>query len=91
MIDGEPTPLPPVYITHPFGISKQWIIQDTENMIDLTFTPVSVNSRTLNIIALRTTYDTIFGYFEGALISKNGDKINLKKFPGILQRGMLRL
>lgn len=91
VIDGEPTTLPPVYITHPFGISKQWIIQDTENMIDLTFTPVSVNSRTLNIIALRTTYDTIFGHFEGVLLSKDGEKINFKKFPGILQRGMLRL
>ena len=60
-------------------------------MIDLTFTPVSVNSRTLNIIALRTTYDTIFGHFEGVLLSKDGEKINFKKFPGILQRGMLRL
>ena len=60
-------------------------------MIDLTFTPVSVNSRTLNIIALRTTYDTIFGYFEGVFLSKDSEKINFKKFPGILQRGMLRL
>lgn len=91
VVDGDSTTLPPVYITHPFGISKQWIIQDTENMVDLTFTPVSVNSRTLNIIALRTTYDTIFGHFEGVLLTKNGEKITLKKLPGLLQRGMLRL
>lgn len=91
VVDGTETALPPVYITHPFGISKQWIIQDTENMIDLTFMPVSVNSRDLNIIALRTVYDTVFGYFDGALLTNDGEKINLKNLPGILQRGMLRL
>lgn len=91
IIDGDATALPPVYITHPFGISKQWIIQDTENMVDLTFSPVSVNSRNLNIIALRTNYDTIFGRFDGALLTSGGEKIILKNFSGILQNGTLRL
>lgn len=91
VVDGNATALPPVYMTHPFGISKEWVIQDTENMVDLTFTPASLNTRTVNIIALRTTYTNMFGHFDGVLLTKDGEKITLKQFPGILQKGMLRL
>jgi len=91
VVDGVETALPPVYMTHPFGISKQWIIQDTENMIDLTFNPVSLNNRTLNLIALRATYNTMYGTFDGVIVTKDGEKITLKNFPGLLQKGMLRL
>jgi len=90
-VDGQATPLPPVYITHPFGLDNKWIIQDTESMIDLTFTPVSRTSKTLNLVALRTSYDNIFGNFEGVLITKDGEKITLKGFPGIIYKNLLRL
>lgn len=91
IVDGNPTPLPPVYVTHPFGIKEKWIIQDTESMIDLTFNPVSINSRVLNIIAFRTSYSTIYGTFDGVLLTKEGEKIILKNFPGILQTDHIRL
>lgn len=91
IVDGQETLLPPVYITHPFGISQKWVIQDTENMVDLTFSPISVNSRILNIIALRADYNNIYGTFDGVLLTGNGEKITLKNFPGILQNGTLRL
>ncbi len=91
VVDGKQTALPPVYMTHPFGIDKNWIIQDTESMVDLTFTPLSVNSRTLNLIALRTNYYTMYGTFEGVLLTSDGEKITLKNFPGLLHKGMLRL
>lgn len=91
VVDGKKTALPPVYMTHPFGIDKNWIIQDTESMVDLTFTPISVNSRTLNLIALRTSYYTMYGTFEGVLLTSDGGKIILKNFPGLLHKGMLRL
>ena len=91
VIDGKKTALPPVYMTHPFGIDKNWIIQDTESMVDLTFTPASVNSRNLNLIALRTSYYTMYGTFEGVLLTSDGEKVILKSFPGLLHKGMLRL
>ena len=91
VVDGKQTALPPVYITHPFGFDKSWIIQDTESMVDLTFTPLSVNSRTLNLIAMRTNYYTMYGTFEGVLLDSNGEKIILKNFPGLLHKGMIRL
>ncbi len=90
-VDKESTPLPPVYITHPFGINKKWIIQDTESMIDLSFTPISIDKRTFNIIALRTQYSTIYGTYEGVLLTKNGEKILLKNFPGIVYTSLLRI
>ena len=60
-------------------------------MVDLTFTPLSVNSRTLNLIALRTNYYTMYGTFAGVLRNSDGEKIILKNFPGLLHKGMLRL
>ena len=33
--DGKSTPLPPVVISYYSGMDKKWIIQDTENMVDL--------------------------------------------------------
>lgn len=89
--DGEVTTMPPVDITHPFGIAQKWVIQDVESMIDLTFTPKNLLTRSLDIIALKTTYATIFGTIDGVLLDKNGDKIVLKDFPGIVKRSKLRL
>lgn len=91
VIDKELTPMPPVCITHPFGISKKWVIQDTESMVDLAFHPESVNNRVLNIIVMRNAYSTIYGTFEGVLLSKDGEKIVLKNCPGIVKKSTLRL
>jgi hypothetical protein len=91
VVDGEETVLPPVYITHPFGIEKKWIIQDTESMIDLTFNPISTNTRVLNILVLKNTSSMIYGTFEGVLLTKNGEKIIIKSLPGVLHTDNLRL
>lgn len=90
-VDGEITAMPPVQITHPFGIGKKWVAQDTEGMVDLAFNPASVSNRTLNIIVMRNVYTTIYGTFDGVLVSKNGDKIILKNCPGIVKKSHIRL
>ena len=89
--DGVSTALPSVVATHPFGLNKKWIIQDTESMVDLTFTPVSLYRRALNLIALRSSYSHIYGTFEGVLLDKDGNKINLKDFPGMITRSYMRM
>lgn len=91
IIDGQETLLPPVTITKPFGINNKWIIQDTESMVDLTFTPISVSSRNLDIIILKTTYHNIYGNLDGVLLNKDGEKIILKNFSGILNSNFLRI
>ena len=91
IVDGIATALPPVYITHPFGLDKKWIIQDTESMVDLSFTPASMNQQILDIIALRSNNNTLYGTFEGVLLTKDGEKILLKNFPGAIHKSLLRL
>lgn len=90
-IDGKTTLMPPVVITHSLGISKKWVIQDTENMVDLTFTPVSVSKRSMHLIFFYTLYNTIYGTFDGVLMNSDGEKITVKDFPGIATSNMMRL
>ena len=91
VFDGQETPMPSVCMTHPFGISGKWVIQDTETMVDLTFAPVSVSNRTLNILIMRSEYNTIYGTFDGVLLTAGGEKITLKNFPGIVKKNLLRV
>ena len=89
--NGVSTALPSIVATHPFGLNKKWIIQDTESMVDLTFTPASLYKRALNLIALRSSYSHIYGTFEGVLLDKDGNKITLKDFPGMITRSYMRM
>ena len=90
-VDGKCTPLPPVTITHPFGLSKKWVIQDFENMVDLTFTPVSDNRRNVSFFVMKSQLTTIFGTFEGVVKTKDGEDIVLHNFEGIAKNQLLRL
>lgn len=89
--DGQATPLPPVRITHSFGVSSPWVIQDTENMVDLTFTPLSISYKKISALVVRSVYHTIYGTFEGTLITKDGEKISFKTLAGIGEKYLLRL
>lgn len=89
--DNKITPLPPVTITHPFGIEGKWIIQDTESMIDLFFEPVSVNHRIDSMLILRSDYHIMYGMFSGDLKQEDGTVIHLKDFPGIVRKQSLRM
>lgn len=89
--EGHFTPLPPVRITHPFGIQKNWTIQDYESMVDLEFTPQSCVSRKANFILVNANYDTVFGFLNGTLLDSDGNKIQLKDFPAVAKRNRIRL
>lgn len=90
-VDGKFTPLPPVCITHPFGIAKDWNAQDYESMVDLTFVPQNSYSRKANFIAVNASYDTIFGFLNGNILDADGNKIELKDFPAVALRNRIRL
>lgn len=87
---GKKTPLPPVKITAPDGIMGKWIIQDTENMVDLFFIPISQNNKKVNAIIFRTEYQTIYGLLNGVLLTYSGKEIKLKDFPCLLKKYNLR-
>lgn len=90
-IDGRAWPLPPVKITRPWGVTGDWIIQDTESMIDLVFTPISDSSRALSALIVRTMYHTVYGAFDGVLLTGEGERVVLKNFPGIGKKVLLRI
>lgn len=90
-VDGKCTPLPPVVITHPFGFTSKWVIQDTENMVDLTFTPISDNFRDMAFFIIHTKLHTIFGKFEGNLKTADGEDIPIHSFEGIAKNQLIRL
>ena len=87
----EITPLPPVLITHSYGKDKNWIIQDTEGMVDLVFTPKSIQSHNINAIIVKSKYDAIYGTFEGTILDKDGNKYPIKDFPGVARYQDLRI
>ncbi len=89
--DGRIIPLPPVVITHSYGIDKNWVIQDTENMIDLTFTPLSDNLNKVSILILRSIYHKIYGKFEGTLNIDNEEKLTFRSLPGLAEKYLVRL
>ncbi|MBN1617604.1 MAG: DUF2804 domain-containing protein [Spirochaetales bacterium] len=90
-VDGTSWPLPPVKITRPYGVGGVWIIQDTESMVDLTFTPISDSARKLSALVLRTDYHTVYGTYDGVLLTGDGTEIRLKGYPGIGKKILLRI
>lgn len=92
---GKATPLPPVVISHYTGIEKQWVIQDTESMVDLTFTPVSVSANNINTFIIRSLYSTIYGTIDGFVVVNTPDggteKLTLKAFPALSENYLIRL
>ena len=89
--DGKEYPLPPVLITHPYGTNKKWIIQDTDNMVDMVFNPVAQNNSSYNLFIVNTIYNTHFGTFEGTLLTQDGQKISFKALNGISENYLIRM
>ena len=88
-VDDEVTLLPSVVISHSFGINENWVIQDTENMVDLVFVPKSRETHSTNFIFAKNQYDLIYGKFEGYIISKNETKIQINSC-GFVKKNLLR-
>lgn len=89
--DGKVTTLPPVVITHPFGLMSNWVVQDTENMIDLTFTPLSDNTDNMSFLLVKTENHNIYGTFEGTLMTGEGEKLSIRGLHGISKKYQIRL
>lgn len=90
-VNGELTTLPQVYLTHPFGVKETWTVQDVQGMVDLEFTPVTSYERRMNLVLVKNHSDTVFGYLNGALWDKEGNKIFVKDLAAVARRNMLRI
>ena len=84
-------PLPPVRITRPNGLEKDWVIQDLEGMVDLTFTPREFNSFSFNLLLTRCDYRAPFGVFNGMVMTSEGEKIIIRNLWGFGEKLYLRV
>ncbi|MCL2478551.1 MAG: DUF2804 domain-containing protein [Treponema sp.] len=89
-IDGKLTHLPPVKITRS-GDGPEWIIQDMEGMVDLVFTPVEQIKYKMNVILSSSYYESPLGFFNGMIVSSDGEEIPVKNMCGLGEKLYLRI
>jgi hypothetical protein len=90
-VNGKLTPLPPVRITMPGGIESDWVIQDLEGMVDLTFSPQTPVKDSINLIVIHAEYDAPLGFYNGMLVTSTGEKIPVHNLWGIGEKIYMRV
>jgi hypothetical protein len=88
---GTMTPLPPVRITMPEGLESDWVIQDVEGMVDLTFSPQAHIRNSFNLFLTRWEYHTPLGYYNGMLVNGEGKQIPVHNLWGLGEKLYLRV
>ena len=83
--------LPPVKVTRPEGVEGEWIIQDTEGMVDLVFIPECPNDVQFNLGLVACDYHGPFGKFRGVIKNGGGEKIDASLLFGAGERKRLRM
>jgi hypothetical protein len=89
-INGKAWPLPPVRMTRPQGDAGEWIVQDTEGMVDLVFVPEMPNDLRFNLGAIESDYSGPLGSFRGFISNGEGSKIDAALLYGAGERQYLR-
>ncbi|MCL1958846.1 MAG: DUF2804 domain-containing protein [Spirochaetes bacterium] len=90
-INGKLTPLPPVLITMPNGPDSDWVIQDVEGMVDLTFTPKEINKSGKKLIITKAEFYSPLGYYNGVLVNSEGEQIQIKNLFGTGEKFNIRV
>jgi Protein of unknown function (DUF2804). len=89
-INNKVWPLPPVKVTRPQGSAGEWIIQDTEGMVDLIFAPALANDIRFNLGLIECDYNGPLGAFRGELRNGEGEKIQADCLFGAGEKKYLR-
>lgn len=90
-INGRIYALPPIRITRPKGIDGDWIVQDTEGMVDLIFKPELHQRMKINMGIVRSDYDGPFGTFKGFIKSPDGERIYADLLYGMGEKKILQI
>ena len=90
-LDGNLTPLPPVRITMPGGPESDWVVQDTEGMVDLVFTPKATNRFRRNLLLARGDFFANIGHYNGMLTTSNGNQLEVRNLCGMSEKLYLRV
>ena len=90
-VNGKLTPLPPVLITMTNGGDNEWVIQDVEGMVDLTFMPKEQNRSGIKLFFTKAELISPLGHYNGMLVNSEGEKIQIKNLFGIGEKINLRV
>ena len=90
-LNGQLTPLPPVRITMPNDPEADWVIQDVEGMVDLTFTPKEQNRSLMELLIANAELNAPLGYYNGVLVTAAGEQIQIKNLFGSGEKLYLRV
>lgn len=88
--NGELHPLPPVKVFRPEGYKGIWNVRDDYDMIHLDFKPVIHTSVNINALVLRSKYQGPYGFFNGFLRKKDGEKVLINNLFGMGEDFYLR-
>ena len=89
-INNKIWPLPPVKVTRPRGHAGEWIIQDTQGMVDLVFIPELANDLRFNVGIVESDYHGPLGSFRGFISNGEGEKIQAELLYGVGEKEYLR-
>ncbi|OHE74662.1 MAG: hypothetical protein A2413_16565, partial [Treponema sp. RIFOXYC1_FULL_61_9] len=90
-LEGRLYPLPPVRITMPNGIENEWIIQDLEGMVDLTFIPREREDYSFDLLLTRCDYRAPLGVFNGMVMTSEGEKLAVRNLWGFGEKLYIRV
>jgi hypothetical protein len=89
-INNKVWPLPPVKVTRPQGSAGEWIVQDTEGMVDLVFVPELANDLRINLGVVESDYHGPLGSFRGFVSNGEGKRIQAEHLYGAGEKEYLR-
>lgn len=89
-VDDKITLLPPVKVTRPGGVEKDWLIKDQHGRIDLVFTPVENTRVDVNLLLIRSDYHGPYGFYKGYIMDADNQKISLDGIFGVGEQFYLR-
>ncbi|MDP6907963.1 MAG: DUF2804 domain-containing protein [Flavobacteriales bacterium] len=88
--DGVLTTLPPIKVTRPDGYKGIWHVKDNQGMVDLEFRPVIHTAVDINLLIMRSKYQGPYGFFNGFITNKNGEKVDINEMFGMGEDFYLR-
>lgn len=89
-INNKIWPLPPVKVTRAQGPSGEWVVQDTEGLVDLVFVPEVPNDIRFNFGLAESDYHGPFGSFRGLVKNGEGEKVQAELLYGMGEQKFLR-
>lgn len=83
--------LPPVKMNQPNGSENEWLISDEQGKVNLSFSPVAHTYFNKNLLFMRSKYHSPYGYFNGYLTNKDGERVPIQKLFGVCEDFYLKI